>query len=49
MPSVHISGLVCSFETTLWEGGDVTFEFAELAAPPSNRSEFQDKERLVPL
>jgi len=46
---VHISGLVCSFETILCDGGDVTFELMELAAPPSNRSEFQDKERLVPL
>jgi len=49
MPSVHISGLVCSFETISRDGGDATFELAELAAPPSIRSEFQDKERLVPL
>jgi hypothetical protein len=49
MPNVHISGLVCSFETISRDGGDATCWLAEFAAPQSNRSEFQDKERSVPL
>jgi hypothetical protein len=49
MPNVHISGLVCSFETISRGAGDVTCRLAEFAAPQSNRSEFQDKEGLVPL
>ena len=44
MPCVHISGLVCSFETISRDGGDVSFGLAELTAPQSNRSEFRDKE-----